>query len=357
MIFLKIWKYIGRGFAVLGVTLAILIGALYGAMWIMVNGPSSHVGRLFVLSVRETSAAGFLADWFMSEEEIAALYEGQKSDEDIAIDKGLIQIARPDAPSIDDIEFGEQVSGELDTGEVGGPENEPEEKDVEVVDVVGKLYNGKMIIVKDPGRVFVGTPDTYGASAKGLPVITMVKKYDALAGINAGGFYDPNGSGTGGIPDGIVISGGKLLWGDINGGSNIAGIDKDHILHVGYMTTRRALDIGIMEAVSFGPALIINGEPRNATAPLGGGLNPRTAIGQRSDGAMLLLVVNGRSAESLGATYDDLIEIMMKFGAVNATNLDGGSSSLMIYEGDYITHSAYAFGDRVVATSFLVRRK
>ncbi len=348
---MKALKYIGRAFAVLGVTLAALVAALYVAMWIMVNGPSEYVGRLFVLSVRETSAAGFLANWYMSEEEIAALYVTPEAEENVAIDKGLIQIARPDTPTIVPSGAEGAERGELpETGE------EAVDNGIEIVDIIGKLYNGKMIIVKDPMRVFVGTPDAYGATKSGLTVTEMVKKYDAIAGINAGGFIDPNGMGTGGLPDGIVISGGEALWGTPDTGANIAGIDKDGILHVGYMTVRGALDIGIVEAASYGPALIVNGVPRNTTAPLGGGLNPRTAIGQRADGAMLLLVVNGRSAESLGATYDDLVEIMMQHGAVNATNLDGGSSSIMLYEGEYITHSAYAFGERVVATSFLVRK-
>ncbi len=92
----------------------------------------------------------------------------------------------------------------------------------------------------------------------------------------------------------------------------------------------------------------------NASRALGDGVNPRTAIGQRADGAILLLVINGRQIDSLGATYDDLIDIMLEYGAVNASNLDGGSSSLMIHNGEYITNSAYIFGERVIATSFLV---
>ena len=121
------------------------------------------------------------------------------------------------------------------------------------------------------------------------------------------------------------------------------------------MTAQTALDRNIQYAASYGPALIINGEPQNERASLGGGLNPRTAIGQREDGAILLLVINGRSVDSLGATLDDLVEIFLEFGAVNATNLDGGSSSLMIYEGENITNSAYVYGERVVATAILVK--
>ncbi len=353
---MKILKNVGRVMAFVGATLAILVAVLYSAMWIMVNGPSESVGKLFVLSVRETSAAGFLADWFMSPDEIKALYDNQNNDQNIEIDKDLIQIPKPNDPTTD----APVTSDDTDAPVTDAPPTAVRPDDnggVEVIDIIGKLYNGKMLIIKDPKRVFVGTPDAYGYDKSGLKLTEMVVKYDVIAGVNAGGFYDPNGTGTGGVPDGIVISGGKLMWGELSSYYNLAGIDGDGILHVGSMTAQHALDLGIKEAASYGPALIVNGVPRNTNAPLGGGINPRTAIGQRADGAILLLVINGRSADSLGATYDDLVDVMMQHGAVNATNLDGGSSSLMIYDGEVITKSSYIFGERVVATAFLVRRE
>lgn len=355
---MKALKYLGRAAIVLLTFVLITAAGLYGAMWIMVNGPSENAGKLFILSVRETSAAGFLADWFMSKEEIDALYNSPQTSDDIEIDTSLIHISKGDKDSDTP-----GTSGNPSTpGKTADPAPSTTDfpgnvNDIEVVDVNGRMFNGKMLIVKDPTRVFVGTPDNYGADCYGLTVMNMVLKYDAVAGINAGGFIDPNGTGTGGLPDGIVISGGKLLWGNLYSSYNLAGIDGNGMLYVGTMTAQRALALGIKEAASYGPALIINGVPCNSNYQLGGGLNPRTAIGQRSDGAILLLVVNGRTADSLGATYDDLVEVMMSFGAVNATNLDGGSSSLMIYNGEYITKSSYILGERVVATSFLVRKK
>ena len=122
------------------------------------------------------------------------------------------------------------------------------------------------------------------------------------------------------------------------------------------MTPEKAMKTGLKYAVSYGPALIINGEPCNAGKSLGGGINPRTAIGQREDGAILLLVVNGRQIDSLGATLDDLVEIMLSHGAVNASNLDGGSSSLMKYEGEYLNTSSYIYGgERILASTILVK--
>ena len=62
--------------------------------------------------------------------------------------------------------------------------------------------------------------------------------------------------------------------------------------------------------------------------------------GQRADGAVLMFVTDGRGKNGhLGASASDLIEVMRDFGAVNAANLDGGSSSCMYYEGEYLMTS------------------
>ena len=335
----------------------------YGTMWILVNGPSSTARRLFVLSVKETSAGGFLADLYLNEAEIQEII-GFGDTPETEPDQDLSLIVVPDKEQTPSTDLSDVTAAPDD--DVPGESHDtvppsaatPEYDDgIEVIDVRGSTYNGKMMIISDPMRVFVGVPDSYGENSRGLTVAAMIEKYDCIAGTNAGGFDDPNGKGTGGIPDGLVIYEGKLLWGEPGGSYNLAGLDRNGILHVGTMTAQRALDIGVQYAASYGPALVINGKSAGGKWGLGGGLNPRTAIGQRADGAILLLVINGRSVDSLGATLDDLASIMLAHGAVNATNLDGGSSSLMIMDGEYLTTSAYLFGERVVATTILVKRQ
>jgi len=343
----KIIKTTARVLYVVLITLFFAVAGLYGAMWMLVHGPSHEIKRLFVMSVKETSAAGFLADMYLSEDEINEILGKDRTDTEETVDASLIKIEHKTENKVN---TPTENGGNEGTGETNTPE-----QDVEIIDIVGPTYLGKMIVVKDPSRVFVGVPDRFGSDASGLSLKKMLIKYDALAGINAGGFYDPNGTGTGGIPDGIVIKDGKLAWGAPSTVSTVIGFDANHILHVGRMTGQAALDRGIVEAVSFGPALIVNGKPQNATYKLGGGINPRTAIGQRADGAVLLLVIDGRSVSSLGVTYDDLVDIMLSYGAVNAGNLDGGSSTLMVYKGETINSSAYLFGERVLATAFLVK--
>ena len=176
-----------------------------------------------------------------------------------------------------------------------------------------------------------------------------------MAGTNAGGFLDPNGEGNGSIPDSTVVFEGEIYYsGCVDG---IAAIDSDHILHVARSMTRQELiDNDIQYAVCYGPVLISNGIPADPET-LRNSLNPRTAIGQRSDKAMLLLVIDGRQASSMGASFQDLVEIMQRFGAVNAVNLDGGSSSVMWFGGDYINKTASVIGIRPVPTSILVLKE
>ena len=69
---------------------------------------------------------------------------------------------------------------------------------------------------------------------------------------------------------------------------------------------------------------------------------------------ILLMVLEGRKPDSLGATYDDIAQIMYDYGAVNAANLDGGSSSLMYYKGEQITRGSNIIGMRQMSTAILV---
>ncbi len=333
--------------------LVLVVLALYGVMWVLVNGPSPEARRLFVTSVQETSAGGFLARIYLSQAEIDAIMADNKGEiSDDKTNTDLIQLPTDTIKPEDPLPEG---TNSPDNPPKDDPDDPPAPKDdgIEVLDIVGATYNGKMLVIKDPKRVFVGVPDAYGEGCSGLTVKQMIEKYDAVAGTNAGGFYDPNGTGTGGIPDGIVIYEGNLAWGNTGTSYSLAGLDKNGILHVGNMTGQEALDRGVQYAASYGPALVINGQP--ASNRFGGGLNPRTAIGQRADGAILLLVINGRSIDSLGASLDDLASIMIDHGAINASNLDGGSSSIMQMNGEFLTSSAYIFGERVVATAILVK--
>ncbi len=328
-------KWLARALSFLGVTLGCILLVLLGVIWVLEKGPSPTVTETFTRSVRETSAIRWVSRIFLSEEELEA-YKSVSSptDEVKTVNTSLIHMAET-VETVDEDDPG-----------------------YELVEISEGTCKGKLLIVKDPKRVILGTSDNFGREP-GLQMTAMVEKYGAIAGINAGGFNDEGGRGNGSTPQGLVIDNGEVTWGgNHTGGFHVVGLDYDGILHVGFMTVQQALDAGIRWAVSFetydglASALIINGEVQKHN--LGGGVNPRTAIGQREDGALLLLVLDGRSISTLGATMRDLADIMLEYGAVNAGNLDGGSSSVMVYGGEIINNCASVVGPRRVPTAFLL---
>ena len=115
-----------------------------------------------------------------------------------------------------------------------------------------------------------------------------------------------------------------------------------------------AIDRGIRDCCFYGPTLIVNGEPTLVNGS-GSGINPRTAIGQCADGSVLLLVIDGRQINSIGATFADVIEVMLEYGAVNAYNLDGGSSTVLYYNGEYVNSASPLTGSRLIPTAFIVK--
>ncbi|MBO5638849.1 MAG: phosphodiester glycosidase family protein [Oscillospiraceae bacterium] len=221
-----------------------------------------------------------------------------------------------------------------------------------VVDVMKKGFQGTMIIVLDPSRVFLGGPGFFGGN--GMILEDLVARYDALGGINAGGFIDEDGAGSGGFPEGLtVLEGEAYLWAD-SGAS--AAFDNNNVLHVGFFKKEEVAELGIRDCASFGPQLIVDGQPEYGSY-MESGINPRTAIGQRADGAVLMLCIDGRQLRSIGASFADIRDVMLDFGAVNACSLDGGSSTVMYYNGEYLNWPSSASGtSRYLPNAFLIRR-
>ncbi len=328
-------------------TTAILIGvAGLSLEYVLVKGPSPSLKDTFVMTMLETRRFGFIAHIFLSDEEVAEIKSRNTSTEVVEQDTSLINIPTQNTEG----EEGEE-SVTVETIDYGLVD---EDGDGIIIDqVVKKLCTGYMMIVQDPSRVFVGKPDNFGGS--GLSVEAMCKKYNAIGGINGGGYFDDGGGGSGGIPTGLTVSEGVFYNENLESGIFI-GFDQAGILHVGNIDTATAHDVGIRDGVTFslGPILVANGLPVDAVG-ITTGMNPRTAIGQRADGAVLMLVIDGRQAQSAGATYADLTEIMLDYGAINACNLDGGSSTSMWFDGEYVNNCST--NPRNLPTCFLVRRE
>lgn len=337
---LSVWQVVRRFLAVLAILLILFLTAFFGAATVICYGPSEAARDLYVNTVMETSAAKFLARIYFSDAEIKKIMDS---------DSVRIPDEVTDTSSV-------TIKSQTVSGNAGGTvsASEADEKDIYVKDVAEQSFKGKMLVVKDPSRVSIFTIVSFNSAGRGEQVEKMIKDTGSVAGTNAGGFDDPDGKGHGGMPLGPVIKNGVLISDFKSDYRTLIGFSADHKLIVGDMSPSAAIAAGMKDGICFGPTLVVNGE-RVPIAGGGGGMNPRTAIGQRSDGAILMLVIDGRQPGSLGATFKDLTDVMLSYGAVNAANLDGGSSSVLYYNGELISNPASMVGIRPVPTAILVK--
>lgn len=205
-----------------------------------------------------------------------------------------------------------------------------------VINISGKGYQGFLVAIYDPSRVSIATTSQLGV--RGESILTVSKRENAIVAMNAGGFYDPDWNSNGALPHGTVISNGKIVsdYVDARMGGGFIGFTNENKFILGNMSKEEALKIGYRDAIEFGPYLIVNGKRSFIRGNGGWGIAPRSAIGQRQDGIVLFLVINGRLASSIGADMIDLCDVMENYGAYNAANLDGGSSSELVINNEII---------------------
>lgn len=224
---------------------------------------------------------------------------------------------------------------------------------ITIEDITGPSFKGKVMLIKDPKRVKLAVTKDIGFN--GEKVSELVKDFGAIAGINAGGYYDTDGKNNGAFPDGLTVHDGKVVHNNVGDkGTNIVGFNDQGNLVIGNMTANQLVEKNIQEAVSFVPNLIVNGKLA-ISGDEGWGIAPRTGIGQMADGTVIFVVIDGRQpAWSIGATLNDLTNIFADYHAINATNLDGGSSSEMVYQGKVLNRPCDVLGEQDVPTAFVV---
>ena len=340
-----IFRVIGRILLILLVTILLFAVFLLGVMGVLIHGPSAEAERLFVLSVNETSALKFLPHIYLSDAQVDAILHpvSTSTDDEPSPDDNFVELPYEDGRTVEDENTNAGQVVVADPSENTGESGEW----LEVVDIKGSTFKGKLMIIRDPSKVVVGTLDAYGANYHGLYLYEFIDKYNAIGGTNAGGFYDPGGGGNGGIPDGLVMRDGAIAYG--NPGTwylNVIGFDADHILHVGDMSGQQALDLGLMSAVSFspGPVLVKDGEattlPKSffiRTADDPAYREPRTGIGQIGPLHYILIVVDGRrDGYSEGMTLPEFQQLFVKHGVQFAFNLDGGGSTTLYFQGEVV---------------------
>ena len=311
-------------------------------------GKISEILYITVPTFLETGAFKFIPSLYLSSDAIQNIVDNNKmKDMDADVNEGLINFGS--APTTGILNIDPAATEEEDQNA-----SQDESAPIEIHEVSGATYYGTLMIVKDPSRVSLAT--IYPWKDLGVTLDELVKSNNAIGGIN-GGLYN-SANNTGGRPYGVIVSNGEIQynrpweW----PGLVLVGFTENNILQIFDISDMSAQQVEnlvkekkIRDAVTFQDEasdannhfvqLIINGKVREMNG-MGSGLNPRTAIGQRADGAVLMLVTDGRGKNGhLGASASDLIEIMKEYGAVNAANLDGGSSSCMYYEGEYLMDS------------------
>ena len=319
------WRRLKLVMKILGRTaLCILLvcGLALGGSWMLLNrifnGPSPAARDVLTMSLLEASGTKWLPGLFLGP---ATLHHIQNSGSELfeeTYEVPPVQINTDTSLTANADEWKDHPDG------------------IRIEEVSGDTYNAYVMIVRDPSRVYLATSTPeFSMNIPGTRITEQIEIEQAVAAVNAGAFYD-NGTSSptvGSVPQGLVVAGGKVVW---NSGKapeeGFVGFNQDNVLVVAdTMTGAKAMELGIRDGCCFGPVLVRNGVINSAVYNTNSGYNPRTAIGQRADGAVILLCIDGRQAGSLGGTYADIINIMVEYEAVNACNLDGGSSTVMLY--------------------------
>ncbi|MCB2289256.1 phosphodiester glycosidase family protein [Clostridium sp. CS001] len=229
-----------------------------------------------------------------------------------------------------------------------------EKPDVSMTNISGSKYKGYIFTVKDPKRIKLSVSKSIGEN--GTYIKELVKQENGIAGVNGSGFVDVEGKGNGGVPTGIVIKGGEIVYYEKGVETyGLIGFNKNGVLVLGNYSINEIKKLNIQEGVSFYPFLIVNNKPVKIYGDGGWGINPRTVIGQKEDGSVVFLVIDGRQLHSIGATIKEIQDIMISEGCVNAANLDGGSSSVMYYEDKLINSPSSKFGERPLPSAWIVK--
>ena len=312
----------------------------------LLYGPWHGFRDFWITTAMTTLNHQYLAKWFYSEDTINKVLAENRvipPDEDTKTD--LIEINDTKSSNIVyKDEYDKQVL-------------EHKEGDIyKYFKVEGYNFDAYMAVIYDPSRIHVVTSKYLGT--KGEYLVDMAMENDAVVAINGGGFIDPDGNGNGGNAVGIIIKDGKILQGS-SGSQGVIGFTNDNKLFLGYVSATEAINKGVRDALEFGPFLIVNGKSSNILGNGGYGIHPRSAIGQRQDGIVLFLVIDGRRVDSMGASMKDVSDIMLKYGAYNAANLDGGNSSVLVINNKIVNRPIDWYQQeqtRPIATGFIVKK-
>ena len=329
----------------------VIIGVLVLAF--LLYGPYNGFRDWLITSSMTTMTHHWVAELFYSDETIQEVLSRNRVNE-IQEDTDTDSI---NTSSDKIIEYTNEYEKQLFADDLDWEEYDiyADEEGYRIINIEGDGYEGFLAAVYDPSKIQTLVTSKLGTCGEYLT--TMAQDNNAVLAINGGRFSDPGYSSNGGVPRGVTYSNGECMTSyTYNSTGGIVGFNEDDVLVLSSTCTEsEAEELNIRDCVTCGPFLIVNGKASEVLGNGGWGTAPRTAIGQRQDGTVLMLVLDGRRLSMPGADMDDLIEIMQNYGAYNAANLDGGTSSVMAVNGELINDpidSTGAHKTRYIATGF-----
>lgn len=285
--------------------------------------------ELWVQTAMTTMNHQYLATWFLSDDEINAIMK-------------KMEVENNENSILNVVDTSQEVEDE-----------KPKENVITVDRITGSTYVGFVMTVSDCSKVKMVDARKKNIGTK---LSEICKNNNAIAGINASGFADPDGNGFGNILNEPTIINRQLLYGDKVSPMNLIGLSKSGELILGRYTYQEALNVGIESGIQFGPYIIVNGNNQIKKSNAGG-LHPRMAIGQKKDGTIIFVCIDGRQpGYSIGATLLELQNIFERYGAYNAANLDGGSSATMYYDGKVVNKTSTPIGERYLPNAIIVEK-
>ncbi|GKX67920.1 phosphodiester glycosidase family protein [Inconstantimicrobium mannanitabidum] len=313
-----------------------LFFTLITAPFVLLYGPFENAKRIYVGSAMTSGRHQYLATLFLSKERIEKILSSNEGNSNL-----------------------DGVENNASTVVINGKHD----NSIELFEFENSKYKGRMLVIKDPQRVKIAYTDSM--YKKGETTSQMAMKNNAVAAINGGAFVDSSSNstytGNGGTPTGIIISNGVVKFNDLssnNKKTDCVAFDNQGKMYAGSYSINQLKELNVREAVTFAPTLVREGKPTNLSGGYGaGGIAPRTAIGQRADGSVVLMVIDGRDlVEGPGATMTELQTLMLTKGkCVTALNLDGGKSATMYLNGQVINKVSNALGERYIASSIIVK--
>ena len=312
-------------FLVVKIIITLIILGVIGIFLFFKTSLFQKYKELWVVTAMSTMNHQYLATWFLSDEEIQEIMS-------------KLEVQNNEDSNSDEIKIA--ISSE----------NKKEE--IKVDKITGKNYVGYVMTIPDASKVSLVDGRK---SNRGSKLSEIVNNNKAIAGINAGGFADDGGVGSGNVLCDATIINKKLLYGNKTSKYSLIGLSSDKKLVLGKYTYQQAMNAGIESAVEFGPYLIVNGKNQITNAS-SGGIHPRMGIGQKKDGTFIFVVVDGRQpGYSIGTNLLEMQNIFNRYEAYNAANLDGGSSATMYYNGKVVNKTSTPMGERYLPNAFIVK--